>query len=79
MYTYCDISVVIKFAFGSIVNEFLFLICILHRRIGQGGGGARGLQPPQNLGNLDFLGSKRNLGKANFKRTFHVRVVFFEE
>ena len=30
--------------------------------------GERGvaLQPPQNLGDLDFLGSKRNLGKANF-------------
>ena len=22
--------------------------------------------PPSNLGNLEFLGSKRNLGKANF-------------
>ena len=34
---------------------------------------------PQNLDNLDFLGSKRNLGKANCKRTFHVcvRAVFF--
>ena len=28
MYMYCDISVAIKFAFGSIVNEFLFLICV---------------------------------------------------
>ena len=34
-----------------------------HRRVGRGGGKA---QPPQNLGNLDFLGSKRSLGKANF-------------
>ena len=33
---------------------------------GPGGGGGVGLQPPQNLGNLDLLGSKRNLGKANF-------------
>ena len=31
-----------------------------------GGGGTGGLQPPPNLGDLDFLGSKRNLGKANF-------------
>ena len=28
MFTYCDISVAIKFAFGAIVNEFLFLICV---------------------------------------------------
>ena len=28
MYMYCDISVAIKFIFGSIVNEFLFLICV---------------------------------------------------
>ena len=32
--------------------------------MGRGDGG--GLQPPQNLGNLDFLGSKRNLGKVSF-------------
>ena len=28
----------------------------------------------QILGNSDFLGSKRNLGKASFKRSFHVFV-----
>ena len=28
MYMYCDISVAIKFAFGSIVNELLFLIYV---------------------------------------------------
>ena len=27
---------------------------------------AGGCRPPQNLGDLDFLDSKRNLGKANF-------------
>ena len=38
-----------------------------HRRMGRGSGkGGGGLQPPQHLGNLDFLGSKRNLGKADF-------------
>ena len=26
------------------------------------------------MGNLNFLGSKRNLRKANFKRSLHVRV-----
>ena len=34
--------------------------------IGVRAGGAGGLQPPQNLGQLRFLGSKRNLGMANF-------------
>ena len=46
-----------------------------HRRTGRGGGGGGGLgglQPPQMLGNSDFLGSKRNLGKASCKRNFHV-------
>ena len=50
-----------------------------HRRTGRGGSG--GLQPPQNLGCLNCLGSKRNLGKANFYRSLHVCervvVVFF--
>ena len=31
----------------------------------------------RRTGNSDFLGSKRNLGKAGFKRSFHVFV--FEE
>ena len=34
-----------------------------HRQTGRGGGG--GLQHPQILGNSDFLGNKRNLGKAS--------------
>ena len=34
-----------------------------------GGGGEGGLQPPQSLGNSDFLSRKRNLGKASFKRS----------
>ena len=33
-----------------------------HKRMDRGGGTAA----PQNLGNLDFLGSKRKLGNANF-------------
>ena len=32
---------------------------------------AGGAAAPQILGNSDFLGSKRNLGKASFKRSFH--------
>ena len=36
---------------------------------GRGGGGG-GCSPPKILGNLDFLGSKRNLGKANYLRCF---------
>ena len=41
------------------------------------------LQPAQNLGYLDFLDSKRNLGKVNFLKKFAcicvrvVVVVFF--
>ena len=30
---------------------------------GEAGGGGGAAVPAQNLGNLDFLGSKRNLGK----------------
>ena len=38
---------------------------LIHRRMGQVGEG--GLQPPQILGNSDFLGkSRENLGKASF-------------
>ena len=39
-----------------------------HRRTGQGGRG--GLQPPQSLGNSDFLGSKRKFGQSQFLKTF---------
>ena len=38
-----------------------------------GGAGGGGVAAPP-LGNSDFLGSKRNLGKASFKRSFHVFV-----
>ena len=31
-----------------------------------GGGGRGGLQPPQSLGNSDFLGSKRKFGQSYF-------------
>ena len=40
---------------------------MVHGGIGNDSGGGGGeLQPSQNLGNFDFLGRKRNLGKANF-------------
>ena len=34
------------------------------------GGGRGGLQPPQILGNSDFLGSKRKFGQSQFSKTF---------
>ena len=42
--------------------------------ISVGAGGAGGCQPslPQILGNSDLLGSKRNFGKVNFYKSFHV-------
>ena len=43
---------------------------------GWGGGGWAAAPPPQNLGNLDFLGSERNLGKAKSAHVY-VRVFFF--
>ena len=39
--------------------------CMVELGMTRGGGGGE-LQPSQNLGNFDFLGRKRNLGKANF-------------
>ena len=46
-------------------------LCLLrrnyHRRMDPGAGGGCN-------GNLDFLGGKRNLGKANFSRSLHVCV-----
>ena len=41
--------------------------------IGVRAGGARGrggLQPPQILGNSDFLGSNRKFGQSHFLKTF---------
>ena len=67
------------FFFFFVVHSSLALQPASHRRTGRGG--ARGLQPPQNLGCLNCLGSKRNLGKVNFYRSLHVCVrvvvVFF--
>ena len=50
-----------------------------HRRTGPGGRG--GLQPPQSLGNSDFLGSKRKLGQSQFLKTFpcFLLLLYFEE
>ena len=44
--------------------------------MGQKGGAGETAAPPKkkNWGNLDFLGSKRNLGKVNFSRRLHVCV-----
>ena len=39
----------------------------IHRRTGWGGRG--GLQPPQILGNSDFLGSERKFGQSQFLKT----------
>ena len=49
-----------------------------HRRMGPGGGCS---SPPQNLGNLDFLGSKRILAKPTFKEVCMCvcMLFFFEE
>ena len=57
-------------------GAIIWLNSFSHRRTGRGGGGGGwgGCSPPQILGNSDFLGSKRNLGKASFKRSFHVFV-----
>ena len=38
--------------------------------IGVRAGGRGGLQPPQILGNSDFLGSKRKFGQSYFLKTF---------
>ena len=43
---------------------------IAHEAIGVRGGGARGLQPPQILGNSGFLGSKRKFGQSHFLKAF---------
>ena len=48
-----------------------------HRRTGRGGWGGCSPPPPpppQILGNSDFLGSKRNLGKASFKQIANRRL-----
>ena len=45
-----------------------------HRRTGRGGGGRGRLQPPQILGNSDFLGSTRE-----FLKTSSCFYYYFEE
>ena len=50
-------------------------MCIVFR-IGVRAGGARaGQQPPQILGNSDFLGRGENLGKVSFERRLHVYLI----
>ena len=53
---------------GSILNISTVHLNGIHRRTGRGGEG--GLQPPQILGNSDFLGSKRKFGQSYFLKTF---------
>ena len=60
--------------FVSIEN---FLTCLTHRRTGRGGRG--GLQPPQILGNSDFLGITRKFGQSQFLKTSPCLYYYFEE
>ena len=50
-----------SFFFVSDLAEF--------RDIGVRAGGRGGLQPPQILGNSDFLGSERKFGQSQFLKT----------
>ena len=47
-----------------LLSDSAYLQCLGVRAGGGRGGGAAA--PPKILGNSDFLGSKRNLGKASF-------------
>ena len=42
-------------------------------------GGQGGLQPPQILGNSDFLGSTRKFGQSQFLKTSACFYYYFEE
>ena len=48
-------------------------------RAGGGGRGEGGLQPPQILGNSDFLGSKRKFGQSLFLKTSPCLFNYFED
>ena len=48
-----------------------------HRRTGRGGRG--GLQPPQILGNSDFLGSERKFGQSQFLKTSPCLFNYFKD
>ena len=50
-------------------EAFFYLI---FKSIGVRAGGRGGLQPPQILGNSDFLGSKRKFGHSQLLKKFHV-------
>ena len=64
MYMNCDISVFIKFAFDSFVNEFVSNLR-LHGRIGRGGGGEGGCTSPQKkFGQLRFFGQEEKFGQS---------------
>ena len=45
----------------------VFSMCFLYIGVRAGGGGGGG-----EVGNSDFLGSKRNVGKASFSRCFSI-------
>ena len=69
-----------KFGVTQTVNAkfcefFSSKVLKLHRRTGRGVGRG-GLQPPQSLGNSDFLGSKRKFGQSQFLKTFPCFFIF---
>ena len=52
------------------VSVLIMSLNLLIIYIGVRAGGRGGLQPPQSLGNSDFLGSKRKFGQSQFLQTF---------
>ena len=46
---------------------------------GGGGWGQGGLQPPQSLGNSDFLGSERKFGQSQFLKTSPCSFNYFKD
>ena len=80
-YSFSVCESIVLFFFFSIATDqkhsLTFIVCIPCHYSGvevdskcegtlPGGGAGRGGCTPQDIGNLDFLGGKRNLGKASF-------------
>ena len=54
----------------------VFFLFFDHRRTGKGGGlGRGGLQPPQILGNSDFLGSERKFGQSQLLTRINSKII----